>query len=98
MPTSTGSIARAPARNSRCEVIMGRVSRSGRPGAWRRSGDLLEIGDRRSEIRAARSAAAPPHDAAGPHAGVDALALDHLARHRGEHVALGALHDALGAG
>src|SRR6185312_12936381 len=43
MPTSTGSIARAPARNSRCEVIMGRVSRWGRSRAWRRVGDLVEI-------------------------------------------------------
>src|SRR5262249_14880763 len=38
-----GSIACAPARNSRCEVIMRRVSRSRRPPAWRRPGDLVEI-------------------------------------------------------
>src|SRR5688572_27491756 len=43
IPTSTGSIAPAPVRNSDCVVIMGRVSRSGRSRAWRRAGDLVEI-------------------------------------------------------
>src|SRR6188768_1277312 len=51
MPTSTGVIARAPARNSWCEVSMGRVSGADTLRTRRRGGDLLEIRrERRSQL------------------------------------------------